>query len=185
MPASLSGLTPTQLGILHCWYTRNGNGFVRQRHLRAVIDNVEPWVMPFVVQLIGEYVLPTLRIIHSELCAEVDGSPRHRAYGQFVAANSAFIDLTGSPVASYWGEYFRDRQGFRNHVGAQLIDWLRAAESGSHNARTSALRPSPHRRKNFAGVVGVKGRSDIDRVSDAVGALDTGQVREEDLQPRR
>ncbi len=134
LPASLARLTPTQLTVLHCWYTRNGNGYVRQRHLRAVVGSVEPWVAPFVVQLIGEYILPIQWIILRDLRAEVDGSARRRMYGQFVAANPAFVGLTASRVASYWGAYFRNAQGFRNHIGAQLIDWLRTAERESRDA---------------------------------------------------
>ncbi|MFD5758423.1 hypothetical protein ACFWIZ_25270 [Streptomyces sp. NPDC127044] len=50
-------LTETQQVILHCLYSRHGDGRVRQRHLEKIMASSEPWVVPFVVQLAGEYVL--------------------------------------------------------------------------------------------------------------------------------
>ncbi|MEU1409974.1 hypothetical protein ABZ471_48770, partial [Streptomyces sp. NPDC005728] len=50
-------LTKTQQVILHCLYTRHHDGRVRQRHLEQIVASTEPWVVPFVVQLAGEYVL--------------------------------------------------------------------------------------------------------------------------------
>jgi hypothetical protein len=50
-------LSPTQQTMLRCLYTRHHDGLVRQRHLEQVIGVWEPWVIPFVVQLVGEYVV--------------------------------------------------------------------------------------------------------------------------------
>ncbi len=157
--ACWAALTPTQQLIAHCWYTRDSNGFVRGRHLRSVIGSSEPWVMPFVVALIGEYVLPIVRAIHTELYADRDGSPRQRAYGRFTADNPGYVALTASRVASYWGAYSRDRQGFHHHVGVAVIDWLHWAASGPQAKPTV---DPPHRRRNFAGPAGIKNRPPID-----------------------
>lgn len=56
-------LTETQQVILHCLYSRHGDGRVRQRHLEKIMASSEPWVVPFVVQLAGEYVLEILDAI--------------------------------------------------------------------------------------------------------------------------
>src|SRR5258708_29026596 len=37
--------------------TRSTDGYLRQRALRTIIDLEEPWVAPFVVLLVGEYVV--------------------------------------------------------------------------------------------------------------------------------
>ncbi|MFE1330058.1 hypothetical protein ACFW6Y_06270, partial [Streptomyces microflavus] len=50
-------LAGTQQVILHCLYSRHSDGRVRQRHLEQIVASGEPWVVPFVVQLAGEYVL--------------------------------------------------------------------------------------------------------------------------------
>lgn len=56
-------LTETQQVILHCLYSRHSDGRVRQRHLEKITASSEPWVVPFVVQLAGEYVLEILDTI--------------------------------------------------------------------------------------------------------------------------
>ncbi|MDR3081774.1 MAG: hypothetical protein LBV60_12755, partial [Streptomyces sp.] len=53
-------LTGTQRLILHCLYSRHSDGRVRQRRLEQLVSSSEPWVVPFVVQLAGEYVLEIL-----------------------------------------------------------------------------------------------------------------------------
>ncbi|WP_182904049.1 hypothetical protein [Microbispora sp. H10830] len=80
-PEKLDGLTPLQQTILHCLYTRHHDGIVRQRHLTQIIGSLEPWALPYVVHLVGEYVL--------EIVADIGtpGSPTHQAYGRFLAGN--------------------------------------------------------------------------------------------------
>ena len=68
-PAAERQLAPTarQRLLLGCWYTRHHGGFVRQRHLEHIIGSPQPWVVPYVVQLAGEYVIEILEIIRREL----------------------------------------------------------------------------------------------------------------------
>lgn len=58
---SLSGI---QQVILRCRYSRHCDGSVRRRHLEQIVRLDEAWVVPFVVQLAGEYVVETLEAIH-------------------------------------------------------------------------------------------------------------------------
>jgi hypothetical protein len=46
-----------------CLYTRHNDGFVRQMALRRVLGSNEPWTVPFVLQLLGEYVI--------EICEDI------------------------------------------------------------------------------------------------------------------
>jgi hypothetical protein len=102
--AALASCTETQRRILHCRYTRHHDGYVRQRHLGPLLACDEAWVVPFVVQLVGEYVLPILVDIEAAL------GPNHtHAYGAFVRENEAFMRLTGARVCSYWNAYERSR----------------------------------------------------------------------------
>jgi hypothetical protein len=47
-------LTETAKMVLGCLYTRHSSGRIREKHLRTIISSSQPWVPPFVVQLIGE-----------------------------------------------------------------------------------------------------------------------------------
>ncbi|WP_329108717.1 hypothetical protein OG792_08735 [Micromonospora sp. NBC_01699] len=129
-PAELGDrLSVTQLAILDCLYTRHQDGRVRQRRLAQVIGLDEPWVVPFVVRLVGEYVVEILLDIRRELGEIEDpGTPQHATYGRVLAANPSFLALTGQRMASYWNCYHRfpyaDRRGY---PGYSLMASLRAA----------------------------------------------------------
>ncbi|MBJ8340983.1 hypothetical protein JGU71_19025 [Antrihabitans sp. YC3-6] len=102
---SLDGALPRYRPILACIYTRHNDGFVRQQALRAVFESDEPWTAPFVVQLLGEYVLD----IVADVARVVTDPPDSRtiAYARFLADNPEFSILTRARAASYWNEYYR------------------------------------------------------------------------------
>ncbi|MFJ2633311.1 hypothetical protein ACIO6U_15395 [Streptomyces sp. NPDC087422] len=101
-------LSGTQQVILHCLYSRHHDGLVRQRHLERIVASDEPWVVPFVVQLAGEYVLEIIEAIGRGLPGLADpGSVQRRAYGEFIARNAAFFARTERRVVSYWSCYYR------------------------------------------------------------------------------
>lgn len=56
-------LTNKQKDILNCIYLRHRNGFLREKRLNLISNNSEKWTIPFIVQLIGEYVYELLPII--------------------------------------------------------------------------------------------------------------------------
>ena len=115
--------------VYACLYTRHHNGYVRQRHLRSIVGISHPWVVPFVVQLIGEYVLEIVADIREGLSdLDVPGSSQRAQYAVFVAANPGFLDLTSSRVVSYWNCYYRfEYPQLSEYPGFQLISSLRRA----------------------------------------------------------
>ena len=77
---------------LACLYTRHNDGHVRERHLRAVIRSSADWVPPFIVQLLGEYVIEIHRVIESNVdCLGQE------SYLRFVAKNPVFMKATRQP----------------------------------------------------------------------------------------
>lgn len=90
--------------------TRHHDGYVRQRHLEPLVAEPGEWVVPFVVQLLGEYVVEIHEAILARLLPILDRSADAReAYRRFVAANPDFIAVTEARIASYWNCYYRDR----------------------------------------------------------------------------
>jgi hypothetical protein len=120
--------------VYACLYTRHYDGYVRQRHLRSIVGRSHPWVVPFVVQLMGEYVVEIVAEIREGLSdLNVPGSSQHAKYAAFVAANTRFLDLTSSRVVSYWNCYYRVQYPeLSEYPGFQLISSLKhaAAQSG-------------------------------------------------------
>lgn len=97
-----SGLTPEQELIADCMYSRHCDGYVREKFLRKILFAEPDWVAPFVIQLVGEYVVNIVSFIADHL--EELGKP---GYTRFVAENPGFLALTQARVASYWDCYHR------------------------------------------------------------------------------
>ncbi|MFD0323257.1 hypothetical protein [Lysobacter gummosus] len=85
-----------------CLGTRHWDGHVREAHLRRIVDLDRDWVVPFVVQLLGEYVVEIAQVI-KEALARVDQS----RYAAFARANPQFMELTRQRTVSYWDCYYR------------------------------------------------------------------------------
>jgi len=130
-PDALAALSPRQRQLLHCLYSRHHDGRVRQRHLAHIVGSVDPWVVPFVVQLAGEYVLEILVVIRDGLRdLGTPGTGRHLAYGQFIVDNPDFFARTQRRVVSYWSCYHRSvYTSFRGYPGCTLLDLMRSAAS--------------------------------------------------------
>ncbi|MBK9034505.1 MAG: hypothetical protein IPL61_25105 [Myxococcales bacterium] len=104
---ALAACPATARAMVHCLYTRHHNGFVRARHLDHVLACDAPWAAPFVVQLVGEYVLPIVETIAARLdLADLHG-PVAARYGRFIAANRRFAAATVARTISYWNCYYR------------------------------------------------------------------------------
>lgn len=91
-----------QQALTLCLGTRHCNGHVREACLRRLVDHHQAWVAPFVVQLLGEYVIEIVQFIHANL-------PQLPpvVYGQFVRENPAFMATTERRAISYWDCYHR------------------------------------------------------------------------------
>jgi len=121
---------PIQRAVIDCLYTRHHDGWVRQRRLERVIGLVEPWVTPFVVQLIGEYVEEILLVVQRNLLPGLAaaGSVVDSVYGGFAAENPQFVARTRQRVASYWDCYHRCRHPrLSDYPGYALVEALEAA----------------------------------------------------------
>jgi hypothetical protein len=62
-------LTDLEMNLADCLLTRHHNGFVRQQHLGRIIHLRHSWIPPFVLQLLGEYVVEIIEVINDNLSA--------------------------------------------------------------------------------------------------------------------
>ena len=143
-PESVAALSSRQRQVLHCLYSRHWDGWVRQRHLAQILSAGDPWVIPFVVQLVGEYVLEILVDISEELRGlGATGDGCRIAYGEFIVANPAFFARTQRRVVSYWSSYYRNAfRSFQDYPGCTLLDLLRFAAAESAGRPWPSLAPS-------------------------------------------
>jgi hypothetical protein len=78
--------------IAGCVHSRNSDGYVRQAARARILPSAEPWVVPYVIQLLGEYVAEISVLILEGLSAQ--SSFEWPAYRDFVAANGDYMALT-------------------------------------------------------------------------------------------
>lgn len=96
-------LTSRQRKIYHTLYTRNSNGYIREKHLKLLLESdLEEWEYPFIFRLTTEYVASILIIIYEYLCAN-----DNRGLKQFCELNINQLLLGQSRMVSYWNEFYR------------------------------------------------------------------------------
>ncbi|MEO6214983.1 MAG: hypothetical protein ABIO86_03040 [Sphingomonas sp.] len=116
--------------------TRSNDGFERQRATRDLLKDLRPWAAPFVVALIGEYIVEILEDISAAMTPEVE-----RTVGGFITHNAAFWNTTKCRMTSYWNVYYRSNRSSEcrrawardEYVGFELVDRLEAAAYGTSN----------------------------------------------------
>jgi hypothetical protein len=108
--------------MARCLESRSNDGFQRQRAVRALLGDVQPWSAPFIVALVGEYVIEILQDIHGAL-----EPPSAAILAEFISANPGYWRTTRHRVMSYWDVYHRADFRRSDYVGFKLIDALEAA----------------------------------------------------------
>lgn len=111
-------LNETQKQMVCCMYTRNCNGYIREKYLQKLLDMpFQQWSIPFIVKLCDEYVVEILEVLYIKL------KERNNADIQdFCAQNKMIISKSYSRMISYWNEYYRGYEpDFRKYIGRKLF----------------------------------------------------------------
>ncbi|ODM52579.1 hypothetical protein BFF93_13165 [Elizabethkingia meningoseptica] len=109
-------LSTTQKTILNCIFLRHFNGYIRERRLKNLIQNTEAWVIPFIFQLIGEYVYEIFETLSEHITENT-----HQSYINFANQNPEYFQLTKNRVISYWDAYYRRKYPKLNQYLAYKI----------------------------------------------------------------
>jgi hypothetical protein len=124
---AFADLTETQSILYSCLLTRHHDGHVRQRHLERIISAHEPWIVPFVLQLTGEYVIQIIESVEAHLPA-LDPT----LYGRFIRDNQEYFQTTEARMISYWDCYYRHLYKLpSDYVGFRVIAKLREFSESS------------------------------------------------------
>lgn len=110
-------LTAIQKEILNCIYLRHYNGYLRERRLKKLITSENQFVIPFTIQLLGEYVFEILEVLEKHI-----SESNLRFYQEFVVENPRYWQITEGRVSSYWDAYYRHKSlRFKNYLGYKLV----------------------------------------------------------------
>ena len=103
--------------IYSCIYTRSCDGYVRQRHMRKIMENDFPqWCMPYILKLSSEYVVEIVDDIYKYM------KVRDNTSCQLFCKNNPHIFRNSySRMVSYRNEFYRcGCYKFHNYVGYRL-----------------------------------------------------------------
>lgn len=103
--------------MVACLQTQSTDGFHRQRALQPILQHVQPWSAPFVVALIGEYIVEII----SDICASLTPNNMSELL-DFITENPAYWEVTKQRVGSYWNAYYRRKYTKRDYPGFVLVN---------------------------------------------------------------
>jgi len=105
---------------ISCLLTRCSDGFLRQAAMRNLLPLSEPWVVPYLVLLAGEYVVE-IAIDLEKALSQLDRD----VYAGFVRENRTFVRLMKARAVSYWDRYYRSEYSdYRNYPGFAFLQRL-------------------------------------------------------------
>lgn len=112
-------LSPVQKLICHAIYTRSCDGYVREKHLRAILSHPYPqWLIPYLVKPADEYVLEILELLYESL---KDGD--NSAIREFWKQNIPAFLYSHARMISYWDVFHREKYPeYRHYVGKALFE---------------------------------------------------------------
>ena len=112
-------MTARQERIYHCICSRNHNGYVRQKHIEALLDSDPPeWAMPYIIKICDEYVNEILEVVYYKLREKDCGK-----YKALCALNFDNIRIGHARMISYWNEFYRcECDRYKYYIGRRLYE---------------------------------------------------------------
>ncbi|MEJ8279301.1 hypothetical protein [Pseudonocardia spirodelae] len=130
-------LSPRRRAVVAAWMSRSENAGHRQRAVRELFCVHESWVVPFVVQLCGEYVHEIGTDVDRFVRTELGQHPELRhAYARFVRDNPRFLATTRHRAVAFRALDHRwpHRDGARPYPQLAALDALsELAYRGGHD----------------------------------------------------
>lgn len=114
-------LNETEKEILNCIYLRHHNGYLREKRLKNLLTSNSEFVIPFTIQLLGEYVFEILETLNNHL-----NESNLDLYHKFMKENPKYWQITESRVGSYWNVYYRYKfRKFKKYLGYEIIQKIK------------------------------------------------------------
>ncbi len=115
---TLKKMTECRKIIYHCIFSRSSDGYIRQKHICALLDmDLPEWAMPYVIKVCDEYVKEILDIVYEKLKNE-----NCHAYKNLCRLNLKNIQSGHSRMMSYWRRYYwRDNCDYNGYIGKRLF----------------------------------------------------------------
>ncbi len=99
---NLNKLTIRQKEMVFCLFSRHHDGFVREKCLKELFASKNLFVIPYILQLLGEYVIEIIEVIYQHR-EEIN----HDNLIIYILENPEHYEKTKQRVYSYWDCYYR------------------------------------------------------------------------------
>lgn len=111
-------LTDNEKLIYDCIFTRNSDGYVREKHVRNILmTDIPEWCFPYILRSSADYVYEIVNAIYVYL--------KQRDYSllqAFCRNNPEIVQIDYRRMYSYWYEYYRrDFPEFGSYIGRKLF----------------------------------------------------------------
>ena len=114
----VNGLNDSHKMIIACILTRHNNGYVREKNLEKLIVSDQYWTIPYIIQLLGEYVIELLELVWNKF-----DSINKENLVKFITENETYWFKTKQRIASYWDCYHRYKgKPKSDYIGFKLIE---------------------------------------------------------------
>ncbi len=118
-------LTEDEVFVLNCFFTRHHNGHVREDCLKRILVTRHYISTPYIIQLLGEYVIEILQLIQSSL----DNALLNFTI-KFKEENPNYFDIIEQRVQSYWDCYYKStNKAKENYPGFQILRSIKEYKS--------------------------------------------------------
>lgn len=113
-------LNVLQKEILFCIFTRHHDGYLREKNLKEIIKSKNVWIIPFILELLGEYVIEIISLIAENL-EEFD----KEQFKMFIDNNKGYFEKKSQNVISYWDCYFKfNFRKKREYIGFHILEYF-------------------------------------------------------------
>jgi hypothetical protein len=119
--SSDESLTGVQKSILSCIGLRHFDGRVRERYLKKINVNSNGFEVPYVFQLLGEYVIEIIEVVDTIIVKD-----KVNDYLDFIIENPTYFMKTESRIRSYWSCYYRQQYwDIKNYPAYKIVNRLK------------------------------------------------------------
>ena len=110
-------LTARQKMIYHCIFSRSYDGYIRQKHIEALLESESSeWTMPYIIKICDEYVKEILETVYQKLQGK-----ECEKYKALCSLNFEYFKFGHCRMISYWNEYYRyDCYKYKDYIGKKL-----------------------------------------------------------------
>jgi hypothetical protein len=123
-PELENNLTDTQKQILNCIYTRHFDGYIRERLLKNLLDIDHVWILPFKLELLGEFVIEILFELDKHITDD-----NIKLYKQLTLDNKKHWTQIKSRMVSWWDADYRhpNYKKLKDYIGYKIIKRINKA----------------------------------------------------------